>query len=96
MNHKKLKHKALSKKDVRKEYDELSVEFSLLRQLFSARKGAGLTQADVAEKMGTKAPAITRLESSLASGEHSPSLATIEKYANAVGCCLCIKLVKMV
>ena len=92
MNHKQLKQKALSRKDVKKEYDELSVEFNLLRQLLTARKKAGLTQADIAEKMGTKAPAVTRLESSLASGGHSPSLATLEKYAQALGCYLSIKL----
>ena len=44
--------------------------------------------------MGTKAPAITRLESSLSSGKHSPSLATLQRYANAVGCELKVKLVK--
>jgi len=92
MNHKQLKQKALSRKEVKKEYDEMSVEFNLLKQLLAARKKAGLTQADVAEKIGTKATAITRLETSLASGAHSPSLATIEKYARALGCHLSIKL----
>lgn len=92
MNHKQLKQKALSRKEVKKEYDELSVEFSVLRQLLAARKKAGLTQADIAEKMGTKATAITRLETSLASGIHSPSLATLEKYAQALDCYLSIKL----
>lgn len=92
MNHKQLKEKALSKKDVKKEYDELSVEFGLLRQLLAARKKAGLTQADIAERMGTKATAITRLETSLASGLHSPSISTLEKYAQALNCSLSIKL----
>ncbi len=95
MTHKELKQKALSSEKVKEQYDELVVEYSLLRQLLSARKDAGLTQAEVAEKMGTKAPAVTRLESSLASGSHSPSLLTIEKYAHAVGCALQIKLVKI-
>ncbi|PIE03550.1 MAG: transcriptional regulator, partial [Acidobacteria bacterium] len=39
------------------------------------------------------APAITRLESSLGNGKHSPSLATLKKYANALGCRLEIKLI---
>ncbi|MHC4873274.1 MAG: helix-turn-helix domain-containing protein [Planctomycetota bacterium] len=94
MTHKQLKQKALSNKDVKREYEELSVEFSLLRQFLAQRKKAGLTQKDIAEKMGTKATAVTRLESSLASGSHSPSLATLEKYAHAIGCHLTIKLVK--
>ena len=94
MTHKQLKQKALSRKEVKKQYDELSVEFSVLRQFLAARKEAGLTQADIAKKMGTKPPAITRLESSLATGSHSPSLATLEKYANALNCHLSIKLIR--
>jgi transcriptional regulator with XRE-family HTH domain len=57
----------------------------ILDQILSARKAAGLTQAQVAELMGTKAPSVARLESSLASGKHSPSLNTIRKYAQALG-----------
>jgi hypothetical protein len=34
-------------------YDEFDTEFALLRQLFAARRKAGLTQAGVAAKMGT-------------------------------------------
>ena len=95
MTHKELKQKALARKGVKKEFEELSVEFDLLRQLLAARERAGLTQAEVAQKMGTKAPAVTRLESSLMSGKHSPSLATLEKYAEAVGCRLSVRLVKV-
>jgi hypothetical protein len=35
--------------------------------------------------MGTQTPAVARLESSLATGKHSPSLNTLKKYAEAVG-----------
>jgi transcriptional regulator with XRE-family HTH domain len=52
-----------------------------------------LTQAEVAERMGTKAPAVTRLETTLADNRHTPSLATLKKYAQAVGCTLEIHLV---
>jgi len=44
-----------------------------------------LTQAQIAKLMGTQAPAVARLESSLATGKHSPSLNTLRKYAAAVG-----------
>jgi len=64
-----------------------------LREMLRARQNAGLSQADIADRMGTKAPAITRLESSLTSGRHSPSIATLKKYAEAVNCHLEIKLV---
>jgi len=93
MSHSLLKEKALRKTLVRKEYEALKPEFNLLREMLKARNDAGLSQADVAERMGTKAPAITRLESSLSSGRHSPSIATLKKYAEAVGCHLEIKFV---
>lgn len=93
MTHSELKEKALKRKKVKEAYTDLEPEFSLLRELLQARQNAGLSQAEVAEKMGTKAPAVTRLESSLTSGKHSPSIATLKKYAQALGCHLEIKLV---
>lgn len=69
------------------------MEFQLLNEMLHARKEAGLNQSEVADKMGTKQAAITRLESALSSGLHSPSLATLKKYASAVGCYLDIRFV---
>jgi transcriptional regulator with XRE-family HTH domain len=94
MNHAELKAKALSDPEMLAAYNELEAEFSLLRQMLRARQKAGLSQAQVADKMGTKAPAITRLESSLNNGRHSPSLVTLRRYAKAVGCELEVKLVE--
>jgi len=74
-------------------YAALETEFSLLRELLKARQQAGLTQSDVAKKMGTKPPAVTRLETSLSEQRHSPTLATLKKYAQAVGCKLEVHLV---
>jgi transcriptional regulator with XRE-family HTH domain len=93
MMHSELKKKALKKKDVKAAYYALEPEFTLLGELLRARKKAGLSQADIAERMGTKAPAVTRLESSLVSGKYSPSVATLKKYAQALDCRLEIKLV---
>lgn len=93
MNHSDFKKKALKRERVKAAYDAMAPEFSLLRELLRARQNAGLSQAEVAKIMGTKAPAITRLESSLSSGKHSPSIATLKKYAKALGCHLEIKLV---
>lgn len=94
MKHSELKEKALKRKGVKSEYKSLEPEFALLKEMLSARHKADLSQAQIAERMGTKPPAVTRLESSLISGRHSPSLATIKKYAKAVGCRLEIRLVK--
>lgn len=60
-------------------------ESSLLDALLKARQEAGLTQAQVAARMGTHAPAVARLERALASGSHSPSIATLRKYVKACG-----------
>lgn len=68
-------------------------ELTLLDVLLAARDAAGLTQAQIAERMGTKPPAISRLLASLASDKQSPSVATLRKYAAACGKKLEIKLV---
>ena len=93
MKHKELKRKALKRSSVKKEYDRLEPEFTLLREMLRARNKASLTQAQIAERMGTKPPSITRLESSLTSGKHSPSLATIKKYLEVLNCRLEIKII---
>ena len=94
MSHEELKQRALSRPEVKAEYDALGPEFELLRQLLRARKAAGLTQADVADRMGTQPPSVARLESALTSGSHSPSMETLKRYAAAVGCRIQIKLVR--
>ena len=60
-------------------------EGQLLDSLLKARHEAGLTQAELAARMGTQAPAVARLERSLATGKHSPSVATLRKYVKACG-----------
>jgi transcriptional regulator with XRE-family HTH domain len=74
------------------EYDALEQEFSMFDELLKARVAAKLTQAEVAKRMGTKVPAISRMESSGGGKKHSPSIATLQKYAAAVGCRLVVKL----
>jgi transcriptional regulator with XRE-family HTH domain len=77
----------------KKEYDALEPEFVLFDELLKARCRAGLTQSAVAERMGTRTPAVARLESGGGSKKHSPSITTLRKYAEAVGCSLEIKLI---
>jgi transcriptional regulator with XRE-family HTH domain len=55
---------------------------------------ARLSQADIATLMGSKPPAVTRQASSLGNSKHSPSLATLQKYAQAIGYQLQIKQVR--
>lgn len=94
MKHAELKQKALANPETLAAYKDMEVEFSLLRQMLEARRHAGLSQAEIAQRMGTKAPAVTRLEASLGNGKHSPSVATLRRYAHAVGYELEVNLVK--
>ena len=82
--------KAMKRKGFREAYDELADEYCLVRELLSARSRAGLTQEQVAQSMGTTKSAVSRLE---AIGKHSPSVSTLKKYAQAVGCQVEIHLV---
>lgn len=77
----------------RAEWDALKDEFAALDVLLEARHNAGLTQAEVASRMGVSQPALARVEASLGSRKHSPSLATLRKYAEACGKHLEIRLV---
>ena len=55
----------LANPDVQAAFDVGAIEYAILDEMLSARKEAGLTQAQVAERMGTQAPAVARLENSL-------------------------------
>jgi transcriptional regulator with XRE-family HTH domain len=92
MTHKALVKEMLKQLAVKAEYDALAEEFALLDELLKARRQAGLTQAAVAARMGTKTPAVARLEAGGGGQRHSPSVATLRKYARAVGCRLEIRL----
>lgn len=91
LTHKEFKARALEKADVKTEYDRLCEEFRFLDEFLKARAAAGVTQAEVAERIGTTQSAVARLESGR--GKHSPSIATLEKYAHALGCRLELRLV---
>ena len=92
LSHRTLRARALARPDVKAEFERLKPEFAFLDQVLAARKAAGLTQADIARRIGTTQSAIARLESG--SGKHLPSLGTLHKYASAVGCRVEIRLVK--
>ncbi len=81
---------AQKREGFRKAYEDLEEEYVLIREMLAARSKSGLTQEAVAELMGTTKSAISRLESTR---KHAPSLTTLKKYAQAVGCHLEIKLV---
>ena len=92
LSHRTLRARALARPEVKAEFDRLKPEFAFLDQVLAARKAAGLTQAEIARRIGTTQSAVARLEAG--SSKHLPSLTTLHKYANAVGCHVEIKLVK--
>jgi DNA-binding XRE family transcriptional regulator len=77
------KKKALQNKDVEKEYNALKPLFAIKKQLVAARIAKGLTQDDIAKKIGTSKSNISRLES--LNNSYMPNLATLMKYAEALG-----------
>lgn len=82
--------KASKRKGFVEAYDALALEYQLANQMLKARSRAGLTQDAVAERMGTTKSAVSRLESA---AKHAASIATLKRYANAVGCELQVRLV---
>ena len=89
---KEFKARALARPDVRREYDRLADEFAFLDDILKARAETGLSQAEVAARIGTTQSAVARLES--AGGGHSPSIATLQRYATALGYKLQVRMVK--
>ena len=84
--HDEVVSKLMRRPGVQREVERIErEEGGLLDLLLKARHDAGLTQAQVAQRMGTQPPAVARLERALATGKHSPSLATLRKYAEACG-----------
>lgn len=91
-DHKAFVARARARKGFEAAYDSLELEYQVASQMLKARSRAGMTQDAVAERMGTTKSAISRLESAT---RHAPSLATLKRYASAVGCELQVKLVPL-
>ena len=77
----KLKARLLANPKVRAEYEALAPEFEIAVELVKARKRSGLTQAELARRMGTSQSTIARLEN----GQTLPSTKTLLRYAQATG-----------
>ena len=76
------KKKALQNEEVEKEYNALKPLFAIKKQLVAARIAKGLTQDEIAKKIGTSKSNISRLES--LNNSYMPNLATLMKYAEAL------------
>ncbi len=76
----KFKKKALKDPKIKAEYDRLEPEFNIIESIIRKRLEKGLSQKQLAERMGTKQSALSRLES----GNYNPSLAFLKKVASAL------------
>lgn len=85
---KTLKAEMLARPDTRAEYEAQAAEFEIARELIAARARVGLTQVEVAQRMGTTQSTVARLEG----GKDMPSLRSVQRYAEAIGCRAVVRL----
>lgn len=85
-----LEKELLADPTVKKEYDRLAPRYALISELIAARLKKGMTQTEVAEKLGTRQSAIARLES----GDINPSLEFLQRIARVMGYKLSVHLSK--
>ena len=94
ISHEKMKRNLLRDPKTLLEYNSLSEEYALVGEMLRARKRAGLTQQNIADKMHTTPSTISRLESLPdKKTKHSPSIDTLRRYAESVNCFLKIKFI---
>lgn len=82
-----LKQEWMHDPEFKQNFDHLAFEHKVALELIKARSQAGLTQSEVAQRMGTNQSVIARIES----GKSLPSLKTLFKYAKATQCTLDVK-----
>ncbi len=90
-NWKDFKKELLKNPKVRKEYERLQPEYAVISAMVEARIKKGLTQKELADKIGTKQSVISRLEA----GRGNPSIAFLKKFADALDTSLQIKFTSL-
>ena len=84
----RIKREMLKDPAFKREYEALESEFELARSIIERRIAKGLSQRDLAERIGTKQPVISRLES----GSTKPSLSLLERVADALDATVIVTL----
>lgn len=79
-NWKNIKNEILKDEKVKKEYEDLAVEFGLIDEIIALRKKKKMTQNELAKKMGTTQSALSRFES----GSISPTVGFLKRVAQAL------------
>ncbi|MCK8825317.1 helix-turn-helix transcriptional regulator [Fuchsiella alkaliacetigena] len=81
MDHKEVKELLMQSPEVKKEYENLNTLYEIKKQIIKLRLEQGLSQKELAEKVGTKQSAISRLEND----DYNPSVEFLSKVAHALG-----------
>ena len=89
-SYREYKKKALSNSEVKAEYDELELEYSLIQALIDARKNQNITQKELSQLTGITQADISRIEN----GTRNPSLAMVKRIANSLGMRLKLEQIK--
>ena len=84
----KVKAEMMKDPEFKAEYDRLEPEYQIIRAIIDKRLKKNMSQKELAEKMGTKQSALSRLES----GTYNPSLAFLKKVAAALDAKLSISI----
>src|SRR3972149_10892164 len=79
-NFEEFEAKLLKKPEIRREYEALKPKYDMIRSLIERRSKLGISQAELARIIGTKQPAISRLEK----GDYNTTLSTLFKVADAL------------
>ncbi len=80
-NYKDFLDEQMSDPELKKEYDRLQPEFAIIQAILDARKAAGLTQKDLADRTGIAQADISKLEN----GNANPSIKTLQRLADGMG-----------
>ena len=87
-NYEEFEAELLKRPGIRKEYDALRPKYNIIRSIIERRNQLQISQAQLAEIIGTKQPAISRLEN----GAHNTTLSTFFKVADALDLDISLKV----
>ena len=86
-NYEEFEAELLKKPQIRKEYEALKPKYDMIRSIIERRSQLRISQTQLAEMIGTRQPAISRLEK----GDYNTTLRTFFKVANALNLDISLK-----
>lgn len=75
-----LKAKVLKNNAIKAEYDAMTAEYAVIKSIIANRHKQGWSQMELAKRVGTRQPVISRLES----GASNPTLELLQRVATAL------------